>query len=105
MSGFLRSLHRTLNDKNFDSEGVLLGYSFAGSRKWGFSTVTGFVRQLAVLWRWNLLEPKLYIPGASTLGVSEVEGPLLVLPVTWAFSWFFPAVKALSFSVCTQYSE
>ncbi|GKB84193.1 hypothetical protein Tco_0956465, partial [Tanacetum coccineum] len=55
--------------------------------------------QLARLGGGIYLEPTLYIPGASTLGVSEVEGPLLVLPVTWACSFVCSAVKALSFSV------
>ncbi|GKB53286.1 hypothetical protein Tco_0904039 [Tanacetum coccineum] len=34
---------------------------------------------------------------ASTLGVSEVEGPLLVLPVTWALSCILSSEGALAF--------
>ncbi|GJW67624.1 hypothetical protein Tco_0122048 [Tanacetum coccineum] len=48
--------------------------------------------QLALFGGGMYFELLVYIPEASTLGVSEVEGPLLVLPVTWAFSLVFSAV-------------
>ncbi|GJX74940.1 hypothetical protein Tco_0313535 [Tanacetum coccineum] len=54
--------------------------------------------QLAV-WVVEYIRTKCTFLEASTLGVSEVEGPLLVVPVTWSFSLVFSAVKALSFSV------
>ncbi|GJZ78923.1 hypothetical protein Tco_0643760 [Tanacetum coccineum] len=45
-------------------------------------------------------EPKLYIPGASTLGVSEVEGHFLVVTSHLGFQLGISAVKALKlFSV------
>ncbi|GKF49747.1 hypothetical protein Tco_0142998 [Tanacetum coccineum] len=76
-----------------------LRYMFVGSRSGFYSCNWVDLTQLARLGGGIYLEPKLYIPGASTLGVSEVEGPLLVLPVTWACSFVCSAVKALSFSV------
>ncbi|GJT99096.1 putative ribonuclease H-like domain-containing protein [Tanacetum coccineum] len=42
--------------------------------------------QLALFGGGMYFELLVYIPEASALGFSEVEGPLLVLPVTWAFS-------------------